>query len=81
MTNKFLFGKTEAYGLFLKAGVVNNPMTIREITVNGESRDEYLDRPIGQYPFNSIGYYIKIGLTYSILGNKSDERIPEFKKD
>jgi hypothetical protein len=68
ITNKFLFGEKGAFGLFLKAGIVNNPMTIRDFVINGEQRDEYLGKPIEEYKFNSLGYYLKFGLVYNILG-------------
>lgn len=69
ITNKFLFGSRGALGLFLKAGIVNNPMTINEIIINGESKEVYQGVPISDYRFISLGYYLKFGITYNIIGN------------
>lgn len=69
-TNKFLFGEKGAFGLFLKAGIVNNPMTISEVIVNGEQKDELDGRPIQDYKFVSLGYYLKFGLTYNFKGDR-----------
>lgn len=70
ITNKFNLGKSGAFGLMLKAGFVNNPMSIKEIVVNDQVQDEYQGIAVNQYRFNSLGYYLKFGLTYSIIGNR-----------
>lgn len=64
LTNKFLFGESRKFGLFLKVGLVNNPMTIDKIIINDEEKEELDGIPVRDYKINSIGYYVKLGLTY-----------------
>lgn len=73
ITNKFYFGKQRNWGIFLKAGFVNNPMTLDQVTINGETSDEFLGKPVEEYKFNSIGYYLRFGFTVDIKGKTDKE--------
>lgn len=70
ITNRFLFGKKRMLGIYLKAGVVNNPMTVRDININGESQESYAGVKVDEYKFNSVGYYLNVGLTLNFSGNR-----------
>lgn len=65
-TNKFFFGETGRFGIYLKAGLVNNPMRMSYIEVNGEEHAVFQGIPIGEYRFTSTGYYLKFGFTINI---------------
>lgn len=67
ITNKFFFGGKKAFGVFLKAGIINNPMTIDKIVVNGENKEELDGVAKSDYKINSIGYYAKFGLMINLV--------------
>ncbi len=73
-TNNFYFGEKKQLGLFVKLGIVNNPMTIKDIVVNDESRESYQEIEVNKYKFNSIGYYLNLGVAFN-LGLSEKRRV------
>ncbi|WP_258542487.1 hypothetical protein [Parvicella tangerina] len=66
LTNNFYFGEKKLFGLFVKLGIVNNPMTLKDVIINEEHQEVFQGQPLKNYKFNSIGFYLNIGLSLNI---------------
>lgn len=62
---RYYFGEKARFGIFLKGGLINNPMTFKSFELNGVAYDNLNGISVSDYRVTSTGIHTSIGLTYN----------------